>query len=79
MIDREHGLPIMRQAAVLNICRSTVYDLPRPVPASDLKLMRRSPLAISWFGAGASTTPGAEIKKARISALAVNYRFRTPV
>ncbi len=41
MIDREHGLPIKKQAEVLNISRGRVYYLPRPVPAADLKIMRR--------------------------------------
>jgi len=41
MIDREHGLPITKQAEVLNISRGSVYYLPRPVSESDLALMRR--------------------------------------
>lgn len=41
MIDREHKLPIRRQARVLAISRSTVYYHPRPVPEEDLALMRR--------------------------------------
>ena len=41
MIDREHDLPIIRQAKVLNISRGSVYYLPRPVPATDLVIMRR--------------------------------------
>jgi putative transposase len=41
MIDRDHGLPITKQAEVLNISRGRVYYLPRPVPAADLKIMRR--------------------------------------
>jgi putative transposase len=41
MIDREHDLPITRQAKVLHISRGSVYYLPRPVPASDLEVMRR--------------------------------------
>ena len=41
MIDREHDLPIVKQAEVLNISRSSVYYLPRPVSAADLALMRR--------------------------------------
>lgn len=41
MIDREHDLPIAKQAEVLNISRSSVYYLPRPVSAADLALMRR--------------------------------------
>lgn len=41
MIDRDHDLPITRQAKVLNLARSTVYYKPRPVSAADLDLMRR--------------------------------------
>jgi putative transposase len=41
MIDREHGLPVSKQAEVLAISRSSVYYLPRPVPSRDLILMRR--------------------------------------
>lgn len=41
MIDRRHGLSISRQASALGISRSSVYYMPRPVPAADLGLMRR--------------------------------------
>ena len=41
MIDREHDLPVTRQAEVLNLCRSSVYYQPRPVSAEDLAIMRR--------------------------------------
>jgi putative transposase len=41
MIDRDHDLPITKQAEVLRISRGSVYYLPRPVPAADLALMRR--------------------------------------
>jgi putative transposase len=41
MIDREHDLPITKQAEVLQISRGSVYYLPRPVPDSDLAIMRR--------------------------------------
>jgi putative transposase len=41
MIDRNHDLPIARQAKVLGISRGTVYYKPRPVSAGDLKIMRR--------------------------------------
>ena len=37
MIDREHDLPITKQAEVLRISRGSVYYLPRPVPAADLR------------------------------------------
>jgi putative transposase len=41
MIDREHDLPISKQAEALNISRGSVYYLPRPASASDLEVMRR--------------------------------------
>jgi putative transposase len=41
MIDREHGLPLRRQAAVLQLSRSTLYYEPRPVSAAELAIMRR--------------------------------------
>ena len=41
MIDREHALPVTRQAGLLGISRSSVYYLPRPVSAADLAVMRR--------------------------------------
>ena len=41
MIDRSHALLIAKQAKALGISRSSVYYLPRPVPAADLAAMRR--------------------------------------
>ena len=41
MIDRNHDLPVVRQAKVLNLARSTVYYEPRPISAETLALMRR--------------------------------------
>lgn len=41
MIDREHDLPLVRQAQVLGLARSSVYYRPRPVSAADLAIMRR--------------------------------------
>src|SRR6478752_6418435 len=41
MIDREHDLSIVKHAKALSISRSSVYYLPRPVPAADLRIMRR--------------------------------------
>src|SRR4051795_9210254 len=40
-IDRTHDLSIAKQAEALGISRGRVYDLPRPVPAADLAIMRR--------------------------------------
>ena len=41
MIDRNHALPITRQAEVLGISRGTVYYVPRPISEAELALMRR--------------------------------------
>jgi putative transposase len=41
MIDRQHDLPLSRQARALGISRGSVYYLPRAVSAADLALMRR--------------------------------------
>ena len=41
MIDRNHPLPIKRQAQIVNISRSSVYYHPEPMPDADLRLMRR--------------------------------------
>ena len=41
MIVRTHALPVARQAAALNLSRSGVYYLPKPVSAGDLAIMRR--------------------------------------
>ena len=41
MIDRGHGLPLARQAALLTLSRSSLYYVPRAVPAADLAIMRR--------------------------------------
>jgi putative transposase len=41
MIDREHDLPIVRQAQLLGMSRGSVYYLPRPVSAADLALIRK--------------------------------------
>ena len=41
MIDRDHGLSIVKQAKALGISRGSVYYLPRPVSPADLAVMRR--------------------------------------
>ena len=41
MIDATHKLPLKRQAELLDLSRSNVYYLPRPVSDADLGLMRR--------------------------------------
>ena len=41
MIDRVHALPLLRQAELLRLSRSSVYYEPRPVSAGELAIMRR--------------------------------------
>jgi len=41
MIDRIHDVSLTRQAELLGISRGSAYYVSRPVPDSDLKLMRR--------------------------------------
>ena len=41
MINREHDLPITKQAQVLRISRGSVYHRTRPMPEADLAIMRR--------------------------------------
>ena len=41
MIDREHALPLTRQATLLKLSRSGLYYRPRPAPPADLAVMRR--------------------------------------
>ncbi len=42
MINREHALPVKRQAELVGISRGSVYYLPRAAPASQLALMRQT-------------------------------------
>ena len=56
MIDRDHDLPVSRQAAALGVSRGAVYYKPRAISAADLKIMRRidelhldCPFAGSWM------------------------------
>ena len=41
MIDRSHDLPLLRQAELLGLSRSSFYYEPRPVPQEELAIMRR--------------------------------------
>ena len=41
MIDRNHPLPISKQAKAVGISRGSVYYLPRPVSEQDHELMRQ--------------------------------------
>src|SRR6476620_1526078 len=41
MIDRGHPVPLMRQAILLKLSRSSLFYKPRPVSAAELAIMRR--------------------------------------
>ena len=41
MIDREHELPLVRQAVLVGLSRGAIYYEARALPERDLKLMRR--------------------------------------
>ena len=41
MIDSDHHLPVVRQAQLLALSRSSVYYFPRSTSSEDLALMRR--------------------------------------
>ena len=76
MIDRNHDLPVVRQAKVLNLARSTVYYQPRPVSAETLALMRRlDELHLDYPFAGARMLAlllqreGVAISRRRVSTL----------
>ena len=76
MIDREHDLPITKQAQVLRISRGSVYYLPRPVSAIDLEVMRRLdrlhlefPFAGSRMLRGLLTAEGCKIGRRHVKTL----------
>jgi putative transposase len=76
MIDREHDLPIARQAAALNISRGSVYYLPRPASDADLAIMRRLdrlhlefPFAGSRMLRGLLAAEGCRIGRRRVKTL----------
>lgn len=41
MIDRSHDLPLAWQAEAFGISRGSVYDVPQPVSAADVAVVRR--------------------------------------
>jgi putative transposase len=41
MIDREHDVPLVRQAVLVGLSRGAIYYQPKPLPEWDLALMRR--------------------------------------
>ena len=53
MINREHDLPLIRQAVMLELSRGSLYYEPVPTSDEDLKLMRRiDELHLEWPFAG---------------------------
>lgn len=53
MIDREHELPLKRQAQLVGLDRSSLYYHPEPISDTDLRLMRRiDELHLQWPFAG---------------------------
>ncbi len=76
MIDREHALPLTKQAEALGISRGSVYYLPRPVPAADLAIMRRldelhleSPFAGSRMLKGLLAADGFKVGRRHVKTL----------
>jgi putative transposase len=76
MIDREHDLPITKQAKVLRISRGSVYYRARPVSATDLEVMRRLdrlhlefPFAGSRMLQGLLSADGCEIGRRHVKTL----------
>src|SRR2546427_7762771 len=76
MIDREHDLPITKQAEVLKISRGSIYYLPRPVSSADLAIMRHLdrlhlefPFAGSRMLRGLLALQGCEIGRRHVKTL----------
>ncbi len=89
MIDRAHDLPLSKQAEVLRISRGCVYYLPRPVPATDLEVMRRLdrlhlefPFAGSRMLRGLLAAEGCKIGRRHVKTLmqrmAIEALYRRP-
>ena len=70
MIDRNHTLPIKRQAELLSIGRSTVYYRPRPVSEADLQ-------AIAFMEG--RTVHGLHSEDAKMATDLLNARFEGKV
>src|ERR1700687_1828336 len=76
MIDREHDLPITKQAEILKVSRGSVYYLPRPVSSADLEIMQRldrlhleSPFAGSRMLRGLLALQGCKIGRRHVKTL----------
>ena len=69
MIDRKHDLSVTKQAEVLQISRGSVYYRPRPVPDTDLAIMRRlDQLHLEYPFAGSRMLRGLRLCKGARSA-----------
>jgi putative transposase len=76
MIEREHDLPITKQAEILKVSRGSVYYLPRPVSSADLEIMQRLdrlhpeyPFAGSRMLRGLLALQGCEIGRRHVKTL----------
>ena len=70
MIDRTHDLPLARQAALLQLSRSSLYYEPQPVPEAELVIMRRiDALHLDYPFAGAGCCVTCCVAKASSSAV----------
>ena len=64
MIDRDHKLPLARQAKAVGISRGSIYYRPRPVGEAGLGLMRRiNELHLEYPFAGSRMMRGGIFKK----------------
>ena len=89
MIDREHELPVKRQAELLQLSRSGLYYRPRPAPAADLAVMRRldelhleAPFAGSRMLRDMLRADGVEIGRGRVATrmrrIGISALYRRP-
>src|SRR5271166_1641007 len=89
MIDREHDLPVTKQAKILRISRGSVYYRARPVSATDLGVTRRLdrlhleiPFAGSRMLPGLLSADGCKIGRGHVEMLmrrmAIEALYRRP-
>src|SRR5258707_13483032 len=83
MIDRDHKLPLSRQAALLRLGRGSLYYAPRPVSAADLAVMRRiDELHLNYPFAGSRMlrdflrADGVDIGREKVAAMVQRMRIR---
>ena len=85
MIDREHDLPITKQAEILAVSRGSVYYLPRPVSSADLESMQRLdrlhleyPFAGSRMLRGEGVEIGREMVRTMMRRMGIEALYRRP-